>query len=147
MVQEEDLKEGEPRLLQTDLAIVLPVDTKIQILVTASDVLHAFAMPSMGLKLDAVPGRVNETWVEITEEGTYYGQCSELCGTGHAYMPIMIKAVSKADFEVWVKQAQEEFAGVGASPVPALAENEAQEAPAAASADTEAAVTLARHSE
>ena len=103
-------EDQEPRLLATDNAVVLPVDTRIRILVTASDVIHNFAMPSMGLKLDGVPGRVNETWVEILEEGMYYGQCSELCGTGHAYMPIMIKAVSKADFDTWVEQAKEEFA-------------------------------------
>jgi cytochrome c oxidase subunit 2 len=73
-------------------------------------VLHSFALPAMGIKLDAIPGQVNETWVRIEEEGTYYGQCSELCGTGHAYMPIMVKAVSKPDFEAWVEQAQQEFA-------------------------------------
>ena len=110
MVAEEDLEAGQPRLLTTDNAIVLPVNTRIRVLVTASDVLHNFAMPSMGIKLDAVPGRVNETWVEVLREGTYYGQCSELCGTGHSYMPIMIKAVSKADFATWVEQAKVEFA-------------------------------------
>jgi cytochrome c oxidase subunit 2 len=112
MVAEGDLEAGQPRLLQTDTAVVLPVDTRIRLLVTASDVLHAFAMPSMGLKLDAVPGRVNETWVQINEEGTYYGQCSEICGTGHAYMPIMIKAVSKEAFAEWVEQAKAEYARV-----------------------------------
>ncbi len=110
MVADEDLEEGQPRLLQTDNALVLPVDTQIRILVTASDVLHSFAMPSMGLKMDAVPGQLNETWVQITAEGTYYGQCSEICGTGHAYMPIMIKAVSKEAFAQWVEEAKEEYA-------------------------------------
>ena len=112
MVPDEELQPGQPRLLQTDNAVVLPVDTRIRILVTASDVLHNFAMPSMGLKLDGVPGRINETWVTINSEGTYYGQCSELCGTGHSYMPIMIKAVSKAEFARWAEQAKEEFARV-----------------------------------
>jgi cytochrome c oxidase subunit 2 len=112
MVADEDLEPGQPRLLETDYAIVLPVDTRIRILVTASDVLHSFAMPSMGLKLDGVPGRINETWVQINREGTYYGQCSEICGTGHSYMPIMIKAVSKEAFAKWVEQAKEEFARV-----------------------------------
>jgi cytochrome c oxidase subunit 2 len=112
MVADEDLQPGQPRLLQTDYAIVLPVDTRIRILVTASDVIHSFAVPSMGLKLDAVPGRINETWVQINSEGTYYGQCSEICGTGHSYMPIMIKAVSKEAFAKWVEQAKEEFARV-----------------------------------
>lgn len=112
MVPDEDLQEGQKRLLDTDNAVVLPVDTNIRLLITASDVLHSFALPAMGIKLDAVPGQVNETWVRINEEGTYYGQCSELCGTGHSYMPIMVKAVSKAAFEDWVAEAQEEFAAV-----------------------------------
>lgn len=112
MVPDEDLQEGQKRLLDTDNAVVLPVDTNIRLLITASDVLHAFALPAMGIKLDAVPGQVNETWVRINEEGTYYGQCSELCGTGHSYMPIMVKAVSKAAFEDWAAKAQEEFAAV-----------------------------------
>ncbi|MCG8596496.1 MAG: hypothetical protein MI785_19330, partial [Kiloniellales bacterium] len=98
------------RLLDTDNLVVLPVDTNIRLLITASDVLHAFALPAMGIKLDAVPGRVNETWLRINKEGRYYGQCSELCGTGHSYMPIAIQAVSKAEFEDWVAQAQVEFA-------------------------------------
>ena len=112
MVADEDLEDGQRRLLTTDNALVLPVDTNIRILVTASTVIHNFAVPAMGLKMDGVPGRMNETWVRITKEGTYYGQCSELCGTGHAYMPIMIEAVSKDDFGQWVEQAKEEFARV-----------------------------------
>ncbi|MDJ0943745.1 MAG: cytochrome c oxidase subunit II [Kiloniellales bacterium] len=112
MVADEDLEDGQRRLLSTDNALVLPVDTNIRILVTASTVLHNFAVPSMGLKMDGVPGRINETWVRITKEGTYYGQCSELCGTGHAYMPIMIEAVSKDDFGKWVEEAKVEFARV-----------------------------------
>ncbi len=110
MVADEDLQEGQKRLLDTDNPVVLPVETNIRLLITASDVLHAFALPAMGIKLDAVPGQVNETWVRINQEGTYYGQCSELCGTGHSYMPITIKAVSKAEFERWITQAKEDFA-------------------------------------
>ena len=91
MLQDDELEPGQPRLLQTDTAVVMPVDTPVRLLITASDVLHSFAIPSMGIKLDGVPGRVNETWVQATEEGTYYGQCSELCGTGHSYMPIMVQ--------------------------------------------------------
>ena len=112
MVADEDLEGDQLRLLTTDNAVVLPVDTNIRILVTASTVLHNFAMPSMGLKMDGVPGRINETWVRITREGTFYGQCSELCGTGHSYMPIMIQAVSKDAFAQWVEEAKEEFARV-----------------------------------
>ncbi len=112
MVDEEDLKKGQRRLLETDVPVVLPVNTKVRILVTADDVLHSFAVPAFGLKLDANPGMVNETWVEITREGTYYGQCSEICGTGHSFMPIKIKVVSKAEFDDWAKKAKEEFARV-----------------------------------
>ena len=119
MVADEDLQEGQPRLLATDNVVVLPVETNIRILVTASDVLHNFAMPSMGIKLDGVPGRVNETWVRITREGTYYGQCSELCGTGHSYMPIEIEAVSREAFDQWVEKAKAEFARVDEPEQPA----------------------------
>ena len=93
---------GEPRLLQTDNPVVLPVNTKIKILTAANDVIHSWAVPSFGVKLDAVPGRINETWVEIDKEGTFYGQCSQLCGQNHAYMPIEVKAVSKEEFAKWV---------------------------------------------
>lgn len=118
MIPEDELQAGQPRLLATDNAVVVPVNTKIRLLSTGGDVIHSFAVPSFGLKIDAVPGRVNETWFEVLETGTYYGQCSEICGTGHAYMPIMIKAVEKNEFEAWVKQAQERFAGpVGAPPL------------------------------
>lgn len=111
MIPEKDVdpSKGQIRLLSVDNAVVLPVDTDIQILVTAADVLHSFAVPSFGVKLDAVPGRMNETWVRITKPGTYYGQCSELCGTNHAYMPIEIRAVPKAEFKAWVEVAKKEF--------------------------------------
>jgi len=104
MVQDKDLKEGQPRLLATDNPVVLPVDTNIKILTTASDVIHAFAVPALGVKIDAVPGRLNETWVRIEKEGTFYGQCSEICGANHGFMPIEIKAVSKQAFAEWVKK-------------------------------------------
>ncbi|WP_293948580.1 cytochrome c oxidase subunit II [Sneathiella sp.] len=110
MIQEEDLKEGQPRLLTTDNAIVLPVDTNIRVLVTSEDVIHAWAMPSLGVKMDAVPGRLNETWIRIEKEGMYYGQCSELCGALHGFMPIMVKAVSKEEYASWLVTAKEQFA-------------------------------------
>lgn len=107
MLQDEEAAEqGLPRLLATDRAVVIPVDTTVRILVTAGDVLHSFAVPAFGIKIDAVPGRLNETWVHVTEEGTYYGQCSELCGTGHAYMPIMFEVVSQSAFDAWVSEQQ-----------------------------------------
>lgn len=112
LVADEDLKEGQLRLLETDNRVIVPVNTKIRLLITASDVLHSFALPALGVKLDAVPGRINETWMEVTREGTFYGQCSEICGAGHAFMPIVVEAVSKERFDEWVEQAKEEFARV-----------------------------------
>ncbi len=109
MVPENELKAGQPRLLATDENLVLPVGKKIRVLVTSSDVLHAFAMPAFGSKVDAVPGRTNETWFQIDEPGMYYGQCSELCGAGHAFMPLAIQAVPEAEFNAWVTKAQARF--------------------------------------
>ncbi|MFC3053471.1 cytochrome c oxidase subunit II [Kordiimonas pumila] len=98
------------RLLDTDVRLVVPVKTKVKVLLTASDVIHSWALPSVGVKLDAVPGRLNETWFEIDEVGTYYGQCSELCGKDHAFMPIAVEAVSQEDFDKWVARAKAEYA-------------------------------------
>jgi cytochrome c oxidase subunit 2 len=120
-----DPSKGELRQLSTNQAVVLPVDTNVRILTTSSDVLHSFAMPSMGIKRDAVPGQLNETWVRIQEEGLYYGQCSELCGVRHNAMPIEIKAVSKQEFERWVGQKQAEQ-GITPNDQPQLADAEAQ---------------------
>lgn len=103
MIEQKDLKPGQLRLLDVDNPMVVPVDTVIRILVTAADVLHSFAVPSLGIKRDAVPGRVNETWFSIKKPGTYYGQCSELCGSKHGFMPIAVKAVSKEEYQEWVK--------------------------------------------
>ena len=112
LVPEEDLKPGQLRLLTADNPVVVPVNTKIRLLITGSDVIHSFALPAMGIKLDAVPGRINETWLEVEREGTYYGQCSEICGAGHSFMPIMLEAVSKEAFKQWVERAKKEFAQV-----------------------------------
>ena len=110
MVPTEELKSDQKRLLSTDNVVVLPVDTDISILVTANDVIHAWAMPAFGIKIDAVPGQTNETWFRIHKPGIYYGQCSEICGKDHAFMPIEIHAVSKEKFKAWVEKAKEEFA-------------------------------------
>jgi cytochrome c oxidase subunit 2 len=110
MVPDDEIKDAQLRLLETDNRLVLPVGTNIRVQVTAADVLHAWAMPSMGVKIDAVPGRLNETWLHIPEPGTYYGQCSELCGANHGFMPITIEALSKEAFEAWVEQARTQFA-------------------------------------
>lgn len=100
------------RLLMTDELVVLPVDTVVRIEITSADVIHGFTIPSLGIKRDAVPGRLNETWVKIDREGTYYGQCSVLCGQDHAFMPIAIKAVSKREFDRWVKTTRARFSAI-----------------------------------
>src|SRR5690606_33372031 len=110
MVPDDALEPGQLRLLTTDNAVVLPVQTNIRLLVTAEDVIHSWAMPSVGVKMDAVPGRLNETWMRFEKEGMYYGQCSELCGALHGFMPIMVKAVSKEEYADWLVQAKEQFA-------------------------------------
>ncbi len=110
MLEDDELEPGQLRLLETDNRIVLPVDTNIRVLVTADDVIHSWAVPAFGIKMDAIPGRLNETWVRIEREGVYYGQCSEFCGIRHGYMPIAIDAVSKLAFADWVEKAKVEFA-------------------------------------
>lgn len=95
-----------PRLLAVDNAVVVPVGKIVRVQVTAADVIHSFAMPSFGVKVDAVPGRLNETWFKADAPGVYYGQCSELCGTNHAFMPIAIHAVSEEQFEAWAEAAK-----------------------------------------
>jgi len=110
MLQEDELEEGQLRLLETDETVVVPVDTNIRLLVTADDVIHAWTIPSFGIKIDAVPGRVNEGWFRVDAEGTYYGQCSELCGRDHGFMPIRVEAVSKEAYAEWAVYAQEEYA-------------------------------------
>ena len=114
MIPDEDIdeKKGQRRLLSTDNPVVLPIDTNIEIIITAADVIHAWTVPAFGVKKDAVPGRLNQTWVRIDEPGTYFGQCSEICGINHAYMPIEIKAVTKEEFKEWLKGAKKEFAAV-----------------------------------
>ncbi|WP_366657702.1 cytochrome c oxidase subunit II [Fodinicurvata sp. EGI_FJ10296] len=102
MVPDEEIGPDQTRMLSVDNAVVLPVDTNIQILVSAGDVLHSWAVPAFGVKQDAIPGRMNETWVRIEEEGTYYGMCSEICGTGHGFMPVEVRAVSREEFDDWV---------------------------------------------
>ncbi len=100
-----------PRLLAVDNEIVVPISTTVRVLVTASDVIHAFAMPAFGVKTDAVPGRINEIWFKAEKEGLYYGQCSELCGKDHAYMPIAIRVVSDAQYTTWLAAAKTDLNG------------------------------------
>ncbi|RWM10823.1 MAG: cytochrome c oxidase subunit II [Mesorhizobium sp.] len=95
-----------PRLLAVDNELVVPVNTLTRVLITATDVIHSFAVPSFGIKMDAVPGRTNETWFKAEKEGLYYGQCSQLCGKDHAFMPIAIRVVSDAQFKTWLETAK-----------------------------------------
>jgi len=110
MIEDKDLKPGQPRLLTADNHVVLPVGTTIRVITTASDVIHSWAVPAFGVKIDSVPGRLNETWINIDRPGTYYGQCSELCGVNHGFMPIEIEAVTKERYAQWVEEAKKKFA-------------------------------------
>ena len=107
---DDELEEGDIRLLTVDNHLVLPANKNIHVLVTGGDVLHSFAMPSLGVKKDAVPGRLNETWFNIDEPGIYRGQCSEICGTGHGFMPIVIEALNETDFNNWIIEQKNKLA-------------------------------------
>lgn len=110
IVPEKDLKPGQPRLLTVDNPIVVPVGKVVRVQLTSSDVIHDFAMPAMALKQDSVPGKLSETWFKAEKEGIYYGQCSELCGKYHGFMPIELHVVSEDVFEAWIKGAKLKFA-------------------------------------
>ncbi len=107
---DKDPKADVPRLLAVDNEMVVPVNKVVRVQVTGADVIHAFAIPSFGVKIDAIPGRLNETWFKATREGIYYGQCSELCGKDHAFMPIAIRVVSDQAFTAWIEQAKKKYA-------------------------------------
>lgn len=106
MKQDSELQPGEPRLLAVDNAMVVPVGKTVRLIVTGNDVIHAWTIPSFGVKIDAVPGRLNEDWFRADKEGVFYGQCSELCGKDHAFMPIEVKVVPQADFDAWVEKTK-----------------------------------------
>jgi cytochrome c oxidase subunit 2 len=116
MLKEGERKEGQPRLLAVDNEMVVPVNKTVRVITTGSDVIHSFAVPSFGIKIDAVPGRINETWFTATREGVYYGQCSELCGKDHAFMPIAVHVVSEQAFSAWVEEAKKKYARDDALP-------------------------------
>src|SRR5215510_4680624 len=99
-----------PRLLSVDNEVVVPVNKVIRIQTIGADVIHSFAVPAFGIKIDAIPGRLNETWFKATKTGMYYGQCSELCGKDHAFMPIVVRVVSDQEFAAWVEDAKKKFA-------------------------------------
>ena len=113
MLQDKDRKPDQPRLLAVDNDMVVPVNKVVRVQVIGADVIHAFAVPSFGIKIDAVPGRLNETWFKATREGIYYGQCSELCGKDHAYMPIAVRVVNERDFAAWVEESKKKYASTG----------------------------------
>jgi cytochrome c oxidase subunit 2 len=110
MLKADELKPGQPRLLSVDNDMVVPVNKTVHVIVTGADVIHAFAVPSFGIKIDAIPGRINETWFKATREGVYHGQCSELCGKDHAFMPITVRVVSEQAFAAWVEDAKKKYA-------------------------------------
>jgi cytochrome c oxidase subunit 2 len=110
MLKEDQRKPDQPRLLAVDNEMVVPVNKIVRVITTGSDVIHSFAVPSFGIKIDAVPGRINETWFKATREGIYYGQCSELCGKNHAFMPIEVRVVSEQAFAAWVEDAKKKYA-------------------------------------
>jgi len=116
MVQTKDLKPGQPRLLTVDNELVVPVNKVVRVQTTGADVIHSWAVPSFGVKIDAIPGRLNETWFKAEREGTYYGQCSQLCGRDHAFMPIAVHVVSDKDFAAWLEQAKKKFASDDSRP-------------------------------
>ena len=128
MVQEKDLKPGQLRLLAVDNEMVVPVNKVVHVLITGADVIHSFTVPSFGIRMDAVPGRLNETWFKATKEGMFYGQCSELCGKDHAFMPIAVRVANESDFNTWLNGAKQKYAvddsaapnAVAASTAPAI---------------------------
>ena len=105
MIPESDLELGQFRLLDVDNKVIIPVDCHIRLIITGADVIHSFAVPSLGLKIDAVPGRLNQSSIITERTGLYFGQCSEICGVWHGFMPIVIEAVSVSDYLAWVDQA------------------------------------------
>ncbi len=110
MVQDKDLKPGQPRLLAVDNEMVVPVNKVVRVQVIGADVIHSFSVPAFGIKIDAIPGRLNETWFKAEREGMYYGQCSQLCGRDHAFMPIAVRVVSEKEYTAWIDQAKKKYA-------------------------------------
>ncbi len=113
IIDEKDLKPGQPRLLEVDNPAVVPVGAKVRVLVTGTDVIHSWFVPAAGVQEYAIVGRTNESWMEFDRPGTYYGQCNQICGLNHPFMPIEIKAVAKADFDKWVANPKMKFADNG----------------------------------
>ena len=122
IVADEDLQKGQHRLLDVDNQLVVPAGKNVRILTTSADVIHSFFIPSLGVQRYAIPGRTIETWFKVDAPGTYYGECNQICGTNHSYMPISIKAVSESEFQAWLTEAKTKFAdATPASSAPAAA--------------------------
>lgn len=121
MKQPKDLQPGEPRLLAVDNNLVVPVNKVVRVITTGADVIHSWAVPSFGVKIDSIPGRVNETWFKAEREGMYYGQCSQLCGRDHAFMPIAVQVLNEKDYAAWLEAAKKKFATVDDAPKNAVA--------------------------
>jgi cytochrome c oxidase subunit 2 len=111
-VEDKDLKPDQPRLITADHEMVVPVGKVIEVDVTSQDVIHSFSVPSFGVKIDAIPGRLNKTWFKADQIGMFYGQCSNICGIDHAFMPINVRVVSQADYEAWLVEAKKQFASL-----------------------------------
>ena len=111
-----------PRMLAVDNELVVPVNKIVRVEVTGADVIHSFGVPAFGIKVDAIPGRLNETWFKATKTGVFYGQCSELCGRDHAFMPIAVRVVSEQDFSAWIETAKKKFASNPANAVASAAD-------------------------
>src|SRR5262245_30422103 len=110
------LPADQPHLLGVDNELVVPVNKTVRVLTTGADVTHSFSVPSFGIKIDSIPGRINETWFKAAREGVYYGQCSELCGKDHAYMPIAVRVVSEAAYAAWLEEAKKKWARDDSAP-------------------------------
>jgi len=110
VIPDKDLKPDQKRLLDVDNPLVVPVDTNIRVLIAGVDVLHSWFVPAFGIQFYAMPGRVNETWMRVEYPGTFYGECNQICGINHAFMPIKVMAVAKPDFEKWLVEAKQKFA-------------------------------------
>ncbi len=109
-VEDKDLKPGQPRVITADHEMVVPVGKVVEVDVTSQDVIHSFSVPSFGVKIDAIPGRLNKAWFKAEHEGMFYGQCSNICGIDHAFMPINVRVVSQSDYEAWLLEAKKQFA-------------------------------------
>jgi len=132
LVEDKDLQPDHIRLLEVDNRVVVPVNTDVRLITTSMDVLHSWAIPAFGVKKDSVPGRLNETWFNVSKEGVYRGQCSELCGSKHGFMPIVVEVVSKARYDQWVA-AKKPVAPPAPAPAPAGEAKPATSAPASSS--------------